>query len=66
MLKDCRLHPVINRKFCCMLQFVHHQFIDFLNSLSVSASDILRLQSGGIVQNLLEPGVAVSDDAVVY
>ena len=36
----------------------------FFNSLSVSALDILELQSGGPVQNLLEPGVA--DDDALY
>ena len=35
----------------------------FFNSLSVSAPDILRVQSGGPVQNLLETGV-VTDDAL--
>ena len=35
----------------------------FPNSLSISTPDVLELQSGGIVQNLLEPG-AVSDDAL--
>ena len=35
----------------------------FFNSLSVSAPDILRVQSGGPVQNLLEIG-AVTDDAL--
>ena len=40
---------------------IHHSF--FSHSLSVSAPDILDSQSGGIVQNLLEPG-AMSDDAL--
>ena len=35
----------------------------FPHSLSVSPPDILESQSGGVVQNLLEPGV-VSDDAL--
>ena len=35
----------------------------FFHSLSVSAPDILESQSGGHVQNLLEPGV-VEDDAL--
>ena len=33
----------------------------FFTSLSVSSSDILRVQSGDNIQNLLEPGVAVDD-----
>ena len=33
----------------------------FFNSLSVSSSDILRVQSGDNVQNLLETGVAIDD-----
>ena len=35
----------------------------FFNSLSVLPPDILESQSGGVVQNLLEPG-AMSDDAL--
>ena len=38
---------------------ISHSF--FLGSLSVSALDVLKLQSGGNVQNLLETGVAFDD-----
>ena len=33
----------------------------FLNSLSVSALDILKSQSSGVVQNFLEPGAVYND-----
>ena len=40
---------------------IRHSF--FPNSLSISPPDILKSQSGGVVQNLLEPGAA-KDDAL--
>ena len=51
---DC-VEPVASR--------IRHSF--FPNSLSVSPPDILKSQSGGVVQNLLEPG-AVDDDDALY
>ena len=42
---------------------VENEITVFPHSLSVSAPDILDSQSGGIVQNLLEPG-AIDDDAL--